>query len=215
MISYFDVRIAIKQSSVKSMTRIPTVLVSENRDYAIAIEISSSRFSSFRLHFLEDTIGLSSFCLDYDLKPEARVKLVSITIDGDRLFDVRDYINLSIREDILPELGMWDLSVSVHDILLLQLPSILNQYPYNLPASLTSKSDDMAFLNDSMHWLDLEHLLNCLCQQLSSVFIEGVFWFFEKQIDDKRISISPDSICHIRFYFRTIKKSDTTCWSGR
>lgn len=201
MISYFNEGSAIDQSSEKSMTRIPTVLVSECRDYAIAVEIGSSRFSSFRLHFLEDPKGLNSFCIDYDLKPEARVKLVSITIDGDSLINVKDFINLSIREDILPELGMWDLSDNDLDLLLLQLPSVLNQYPCNPLPNLTNKSDVMEFLSDSVHWLDLEHRLNYLCQQLSSVIIEGVFWFFKEHNDDNQVSISPISNYDIRFSF--------------
>jgi hypothetical protein len=101
-INYFDPDGDGPSMEDRSGTRVPVVLVAEDRDYTIAIEIARTRTTSFRLRFLADPAGLASFRADYNLKESAIVKLVSVSMDGDQLEDVSDYINISIREDIAP-----------------------------------------------------------------------------------------------------------------
>lgn len=190
MIRHFDDALPPERLDEKSFTRIPLVLISALREYAVVVEIKAARYESFRLHALENATGLSCFCVDYDLAPNAQVKLVSISVDGDKLIDVKNYLSMSIREEILPDIGLWDLSDDILDILLLQLSDIMDQFPeYPLPL-IDQKTDVLEFINDNHHWLDLERRLNHLGRSLCMDLPDNIYWSIEEIQVDQQDSIN-------------------------
>jgi hypothetical protein len=157
-----------------AVTRFPAILVSEGRERAVAVEISASRYCSFRLSYLEKPLGFASFRKDYDLPVDVEVRKVSITIDDDELMDVRDYRRISVRNEAA---NLWT-----------QLQTPLDELSHWECPELDRNTGLLDYLSAGNDWLDLVRRIDKLCRSAWRYLHNPVFWHFEYMEQDSETS---------------------------